>query len=218
MSVEHHPRQRSMTEKGFLEYVTTVRWRFAKSVPNWPHFYIVEEELEDQLGYAATRAFIRDHGYDGNFFDMNVRYCDADGWTYWASPLAEPFESRYMLNRCRTEYTWDVLSKAGKLPPEGFQAQHLSLSPVLEDPEFQSLVRDRDAEDHASVDSEAPNAEMAERQRNVLHRHGKTFHCLPHLLELDEQSIREQCLDEELKQLQSLLPAAHDLSLLLSGR
>ena len=53
-----------MTEKGFLEYVTTVRWRFAKSVPNWPHFYIVEEELEDQLGYAATRAFIREQCLD----------------------------------------------------------------------------------------------------------------------------------------------------------
>ena len=62
-----------MTGQGFREYVTKVGWRFAKSVPNWPHFYIVEEELEDQLAYVAARAFIRDYGYDGNFFDMEGR-------------------------------------------------------------------------------------------------------------------------------------------------
>lgn len=131
-----------MTEEDFLNFADYVDWTFAKSVPNWPHFYIVEKELDDQDAYVIARTFIRDQGYDGNFFDLDVRYYDVDGWTYWSSPLAKPFEEQYMINRCRTEYTWDALSSAGELPPEGFQEGSLSLSPVLGDPEFQSLVRD----------------------------------------------------------------------------
>ena len=47
-----------MTEEEFLRYVARVDWRFAKSVPNWPHFYIVEKELDDQEAFRAARLFI----------------------------------------------------------------------------------------------------------------------------------------------------------------
>jgi hypothetical protein len=110
-----------MTEEEFQEFVCRVDWVFAKSIPNWPHFYIVEEELDDRETYGAARAFIRDNGYDGHFFDLVVRYFALGEWTYWSSPLAKPFEEQYMINRCRTEYTWDTLAKAGELPPEGFE-------------------------------------------------------------------------------------------------
>jgi len=131
-----------MNKEDFLDFVETVEWRFAKSVPNWPHFYVVEKELEDQAAFQAARSFVQDSGYTGKFFDMDVSYYDAGGWTYWASPLSEQFESRYMLNRCKTEYTHESLAKAGELPPEGFGEAPLSLAPILEDLEFQSLVRD----------------------------------------------------------------------------
>lgn len=131
-----------MIEEEFLEFVTQVDWIFAKSIPNWPHFYIVEEELDNPEAYTAARAFIRDRGYDGHFFDLDVRYYDLGEWTYWSSPLAKPFEDQYMINRCRREFTWDALAKAGELPSEGFEGTEFSLSPVLEDQEFQSLVRD----------------------------------------------------------------------------
>ncbi len=131
-----------MTEEDFQNFANHVDWTFAKSVPNWPHFYIVEKELDDLDAYAAARVFIRDQGYDGHFFDLDVRYYDVDGWTYWSSPLAKPVEDQYMINRCRKEYTWDALSSAGELPSEEFQEEGLSLSPVLEDQDFQSLVRD----------------------------------------------------------------------------
>jgi len=131
-----------MTKEDFQNFADHVDWTFAKSVPNWPHFYIVEEEIEDPEAYAAARAFIRDHGYDGHFYDLDVRYYDLGDWTYWSSPLAKLFEDQYMINRCRKEYTWDALDKAGELPSEGFEEAEFSLSPVLENPEFQSLVRD----------------------------------------------------------------------------
>jgi len=131
-----------MTREEFQEFVGRVEWVFAKSIPNWPHFYIVEDEFDDPEAHSAARAFIRDHGYDGRFFELDVRYYDLEEWTYWSSPLDKPCEEQYMINRCRKEYTWDALTEAGRLPPEGFEGKELSLAPVLDDPDFRSLVRD----------------------------------------------------------------------------
>ena len=47
-----------------------------------------------------------------------------------------------MLNRCKTEYAYKSLAKSGGLPSEGFRESTLSLSPILRDPEFESLVHD----------------------------------------------------------------------------
>ena len=78
-----------MNKENFLEFVDHPEWwRFAKSVPNWPHFYMVEKDLPDQAAFRAARAFVRESGRVGKFFDMDVLYFDADGWTYWASPLS----------------------------------------------------------------------------------------------------------------------------------
>lgn len=136
-----------MNDEEFSGFVDQVSWRFAKSVPNWPHFYIVERELKDQAAIRAAKSFIRDAGRDGRFYDSEVRYYDSGGWTYWASPLSEPLESQHMLNRCKTEFTYESLAESGMLPPEGFQETRLALSPVLEDPEFMSLVRDTNGSD-----------------------------------------------------------------------
>ena len=180
------------TNKNFLHgFFETVDWTFAKSIPNWPHFYIVEGELEDPEAYAAARSFIRNHGYDGHFFDLVVRYYDADGWTYWSSPLAKPFEEQYMINRCRTEYTWDALAQTGELPPEGFEGKILSLAPVLEDPEFQALVRREEV------------GGKVEERRELAQRHRKIFHALPYLM--GEDSIRNQCSAAERCQLEAIL-------------
>ncbi|MCX6923369.1 MAG: PD-(D/E)XK nuclease family protein, partial [Verrucomicrobia bacterium] len=131
-----------MDSTEFLRFVSQAEWRFAKSVPNWPHFYIVEQDLPNQADFQAAKVFIRESGYGGKFYDMDVVYLNADGWTYWASPLAKPSESQYMLNRCKTECTYESLAKSGGLPSEGFRESELSLSPILGDAEFRSLVRD----------------------------------------------------------------------------
>jgi len=92
-----------MTREEFQEFVGRVEWVFAKSIPNWPHFHVVEEELDDPEAYAAARAFIRDHGYDGRFFDLDVRYYDLEEWTYWSSPLDKRYEEQYMIYQVARE-------------------------------------------------------------------------------------------------------------------
>jgi hypothetical protein len=156
-----------MDKEDFLQFVDHVSWRFAKSVPNWPHFYIVQNELADQAAFQASKQFVREFGRDGKFFDMDVRYYEADGWTYWTSQLGKPLESQYMLNRCKTEYTYESLAKAGKLPLEGFRESIVSLAPVLEDPEFKSLVRDAEGGEF-SVFAVLGTSDYEIRHSNVL--------------------------------------------------
>ena len=204
-----------MNEREFLKFTDHVDWRFAKSVPNWPHFYIVENELTDQEAYRAARSFIQESGRDGKFYDLDVRYHDADGWTYWSSPLIKPFESQYMLNRCKTEFTYESLAESGALPPEGFQGAVLDLNPVLKDPEFQSLVRDAKEGDikgldiPRAVDHEHPLrdalAGLPERRRSLLRRHPKTLHSLSYMLE--DGSVKGQCDAVEFELLESIVSA-----------
>ena len=129
-----------MDKESFLSFVAQAEWIFAKKVPNWPHFYVVEKDLPDQAAFRAAKAFVRESGRVGKFFDMDVFYFEVDDWTYWTSPLAKPLESQYMLNRCKTEYSYDSCAPSGQLPPEGFRESQLSLSPILEDPDFTSIV------------------------------------------------------------------------------
>jgi len=131
-----------MDKEYFLRFVEKAEWIFAKSVPNWPHFYIVEENLPDQAAFRSAKTFVRESGYVGKFFDMDVFYFDADGWTYWASPLTKPPESQYMLNKCKTEYAYQSCARSGELPPEGFRESTLSLAPILKDTDFGSLMRE----------------------------------------------------------------------------
>jgi hypothetical protein len=156
-----------MNKNDFLSFVAKVQWRFAKSVPNWPHFYIVEKDLSDTGAFRAARTFVKEFGYLGKFFNRDVCYFDAEGWTYWASPLVEPIESRYMLNRCKTEYTYESLAKVGDLPTEGFCESALSLSPILEDPEFKSLMRDTEGGEFTVFDV-LGTADYEIRHSNVL--------------------------------------------------
>jgi hypothetical protein len=184
-----------MDEADFLRFAGQAEWRFAKSIPNWPHFYIVEENLPDQASFRRAKAFVRTSGYGGKFFDMDVFYFDADGWTYWASPLANPPESQYMLNKCKTEYSYESCVRSGSLPPEGFRGTVLSLSPILADLDFRSLMREsRDV---------LKSADVLEKQMSILNRHAKAFHALAHVLNVE--SIQSQCSEADFNLLKSLL-------------
>jgi hypothetical protein len=205
-----------MNKDEFLRFASQVQWRFAKTVPNWPHFYIVEKDLSDAAAFRAARVFVKEFGYIGKFFDRDVCYFDAEGWTYWASPLVEPIESQYMLNRCKTEYSYRSLAKTRELPVEGFRESGLSLSPVLEDPEFQSLLRDTEGGDFTVFDV-LGTADYEIRHSNVLawlldrtgnHRQGPSFltslwrvianeHTVPELSFQEYSVVREGASEDE---------------------
>ena len=184
-----------MDKEDFQSFVAQVEWIFAKSIPNWPHFYIVEKDLPDQAAFRAAKTFVKDSGYVGKFFDLDVFYFDSDVWTYWASPLANPPESQYMLNKCKTEYSYESCVRSGTLPPEGFRGAALLLSTILEDADFISLMRE-------SKDL-LKTADVLEKQRSILNRHAKRFHALAYVL--NEKSMQSQCSEAEFSLLKAIL-------------
>ena len=184
-----------MDKEDFQSFVAQVEWIFAKSIPNWPHFYIVEKDLPEQAAFRAAKTFVKDSGYIGKFFDLNVFYFDADGWTYWASPLVNPPESQYMLNKCKTEYSYESCVRSGALPPEGFRGAELSLAPILEDSDFRSLMRE--SEDVLK------DAGVLEKQRSILSRHAKIFHALAHVM--NAEYIQSQCSAAQINLLKAII-------------
>jgi hypothetical protein len=184
-----------MDKEDFQSFVAKLEWNFAKSIPNWPHFYIAEKDLPEQAAFRAAKTFVKDSGYIGKFFDLDVFYFDADGWTYWASPLVNPPESKYMLNKCKTEYSYESCVRSGALPAEGFRGAALLLSTILEDADFISLMRE-------SKDL-LKTADVPEKQRSILNRHAKRFHALAYVL--NEESIQSQCSEAEFSLLKAIL-------------
>jgi hypothetical protein len=73
----------------------------------------------------------------------------------------------------------------------------LSLSPILADPDFRTLMRESK--------NVLKSADVLEKQRSLLNRHAKAFHALAHVL--NEESIQSQCTEAEFRLLKSTLTA-----------
>ncbi len=53
-----------------LAFVNEQKWIFAKTMPKWPHEYIVRERVDEELFERLVR-HIRTHGYEG---DLPLNY------------------------------------------------------------------------------------------------------------------------------------------------
>lgn len=96
--------------KAFIDGET---WKFAKTMPEWPHEYLVKEKVDPQLFEAAVR-HIREHGFEGRFYSRVMTYFVEDRKRYWT--MGEPIERTIILNRCREEDSYEQRLKSGTLP------------------------------------------------------------------------------------------------------
>jgi hypothetical protein len=46
------------------KFVDSVQWTFAKTMPEWPHEYIVRERVDEAL-FVQLMSHIRANGYEG---------------------------------------------------------------------------------------------------------------------------------------------------------
>ena len=85
-----------------LDFIHTAQWRFAKTMPQCPHEYVVREWWPDQEQvFERLVMLIREHGYDAQFAGRTYRYLDIDGWQYWT--MGAPLEETTIINRCKKE-------------------------------------------------------------------------------------------------------------------
>lgn len=95
------------------DFVDAETWTYAKTMPKWPHEYLVRERVDEAL-FVQLVEHIRAHGYEGSFYRRKITYFDEDGMTYWT--MGAPVDETIIINRCRKEDTYEVRLAEGRLP------------------------------------------------------------------------------------------------------
>lgn len=95
------------------DFIQSVPWTYAKTIPEWPHEYIVRHKVDKDLFLEMVK-HIREHGYQGFFYEKTLTYFNEAGKVYWT--MGEPLEKTVVINRCKEEDTYEVRRKNGTLP------------------------------------------------------------------------------------------------------
>ena len=94
-------------------FIEEQQWTFAKTMPEWPHEYIVRERVDEQL-FVDLVDHIRAYGYEGRFYEKAIVFCEDAGMVYWT--MGAPIAETTIVNRCRSEGTYESRLAAGTLP------------------------------------------------------------------------------------------------------
>ena len=99
--------------KGLRHFVKEEKWTFAKTMPEWPHEYIVRDRVDESL-FEALVCHIRAHGFEGRFYRKVLTYYAEDGLLYWT--MGAPIEETTIINRCKEEGSYENRLRNGTLP------------------------------------------------------------------------------------------------------
>jgi hypothetical protein len=95
------------------EFIKVVIWIHAKTMPLWPHEYIVRDKVDMRLFMDMVR-HIREFGYRGSFYNTTLTYFEYAGFVY--RTMGAPIKETTIINRCRFEDTYSERLKNGTLP------------------------------------------------------------------------------------------------------
>ena len=104
---------RSRLPVGLRTFVDCESWTYAKTMPKWPHEYIVRDRVEQEL-FEQLVLHILEHGREGNFYQKTLVYFEEDGLLYWT--MGSPLRETAIINRCRVEDSYENRRSAGTLP------------------------------------------------------------------------------------------------------
>ena len=95
------------------KFIESSQWTFAKTMPDWPHEYIVRD-LVDKVLFETFVRNIRQHGFEGRFYQHVLTYFADDELLYWT--MGEPIEETTIINRCKEEGSYENRLRNGTLP------------------------------------------------------------------------------------------------------
>ena len=102
------------------QFVNRERWTCAKTMPEWPHEYLVRGRVDPRLFEDLVR-HIRSQGYEGRFYHKKLTYYEEDGLVYWT--MGAPVAETTIINRCRTQDTFEYRSTHRTLPGSGVSTE-----------------------------------------------------------------------------------------------
>ena len=95
------------------EFIDSMQWTFAETMPEWPHEYIVRDRVDENL-FLLLVQHIRSQGYEAKFYETTFTYYDNAGMVYWT--MGAPLGETTIINRCRKEDTYESRRLRGALP------------------------------------------------------------------------------------------------------
>jgi hypothetical protein len=96
-------------------FVDAETWTFAKTMPDWPHEYIVRDRVDGKL-FRRLVLHVRAHGYEGRFYARPITYFEEAGRVYWT--MGAPLDETIIVNRCRGADTYESRLANGTLPEQ----------------------------------------------------------------------------------------------------
>ena len=99
--------------KDLIDFIEESSWTFAKTMPDWPHWYIVRSD-ENTETFARLVTFIRENGEPQAFYSSNYIYFEHDGMLYWT--MGSMVEKTEVINRCDVNSSFEHRRRHGTLP------------------------------------------------------------------------------------------------------
>ena len=90
-------------------------YRYAKSMPRFPHFYTLKKTWEKAREFERCASFIQRYGYEHTFGKITYRYISFGGLKYWT--MGAPISETILINRAVDNP--QELSEATKLEING---------------------------------------------------------------------------------------------------
>lgn len=90
-----------------------MEWTFAKTMPTWPHCYIVRGKVDESF-FVRIVEHIRRFGYQGWFYKKPITYFEEDGFVYWT--MGAPIDETTIINRAKKEDSYEYRLKNNMLP------------------------------------------------------------------------------------------------------
>lgn len=95
------------------DFVNREKWTYAKTMPKWPHEYIVRKQVDEKLFVKLVR-HIRNKGYQGHFYKKEITYYEENNLVYWT--MGAPLDETTIVNRCKKENSYESRLANGSLP------------------------------------------------------------------------------------------------------
>ena len=99
--------------EGLRNFVREAEWTFAKTMPQWPHEYIVRARVDQNL-FEQLVHHIRANGFEAPFYDEKFIFFEEGGMLYWT--MGAPVDETTIINRCRKENSYECRLRIGTLP------------------------------------------------------------------------------------------------------
>lgn len=96
-------------------FVEQETWTYAKTMPEWPHEYLVRERVDEEL-FVMMVKHIRKNGFQGRFYQKPITYFAEFGMIYWT--MGAPIEETIIINRCKEEGSYENRRKNRTLPED----------------------------------------------------------------------------------------------------